>query len=117
MKRSPLVALPRASWKLLLIYDEAVLVRVRSWEWPWATLLMRSITQTGDPSGWIALGGALLASGGDGHDPDQEALAHADLLHDLRQLRPDRRQIRVGSCLRGQPLAYLSPGRKVRAAP
>src|SRR4051812_30847344 len=48
----------------LLVLDEALLRRVRAWEVPPLTRVMRYLTRLGDTSSWIVLGLVLLASGG-----------------------------------------------------
>jgi undecaprenyl-diphosphatase len=47
-----------------LAWDEAVLVRVRRWEKPALTPLMRFFTRCGDASSWVLLGLVLLSVGG-----------------------------------------------------
>ncbi len=50
----------------LLGYDTAILVRMRRWQMPRVTRLMRALTHLGDTASWVAMGLLLAASGGDG---------------------------------------------------
>lgn len=54
----------QATWKRVVSADEAILLRVRSWESAFMTQLMRKLTRMGDPSTWVAVGLALGAVGG-----------------------------------------------------
>lgn len=53
-------------WERLLSFDEAILLRVRRWEVPWATRVMLTTTKLGDATTWFAVGFALWAAGGEG---------------------------------------------------
>ena len=55
-----------SSWRWLLQADEALLRRVRRWEMPGITGLMRYLTRLGDTGSWVMVGLVLLASGGAG---------------------------------------------------
>jgi undecaprenyl-diphosphatase len=57
----------------ILQADAAILRRVRAWEVPGITRLMRTLTRLGDASTWVVLGLVLLASGG-------SAVRHGQLL-------------------------------------
>ncbi len=63
------VAAPPSYWKRLHKYDEAMLVRVRKWEVPWATKVMRAFTNVGNASSWWAMGLVLFAAGGNARRP------------------------------------------------
>ncbi|MHB8874414.1 MAG: phosphatase PAP2 family protein [Myxococcaceae bacterium] len=51
--------------KRFLALDEAMLIRVRRWELPPLTLVMRSFTRAGDASTWVLLALTLVLIGGD----------------------------------------------------
>ncbi len=63
------VAAPPSYWKRLHAYDEAILVRVRKWEVPWVTKVMRAFTNVGNASSWWAMGLVLAACGGSARRP------------------------------------------------
>lgn len=56
----------RTSLDRILLYDAALLVRMRRWHLPRLTRLMRALTHLGDTASWVAMGLVLAASGGDG---------------------------------------------------
>lgn len=56
----------RPSLERLLGYDAALLLRMRRWQMPRLTRLMRAFTHLGDTASWIAMGLLLAATGGDG---------------------------------------------------
>jgi undecaprenyl-diphosphatase len=63
------VEAPRNYWQRMLSYDRAILVRVRKWEVPWVTKVMRSLTTVGNASSWWTMGLALAACGGSARRP------------------------------------------------
>jgi undecaprenyl-diphosphatase len=56
-------------WKRMLSYDERMLVRVRKWEVPWITRVMRAFTNAGNASSWWVLGLGMFAIGGAARRP------------------------------------------------
>lgn len=56
----------RGNWQRILRADEALLRRVRSWELPWVTAMMRYLTRLGDAGSWVVVGSVLIASGREG---------------------------------------------------
>ncbi len=60
---------PRSYWQRMLAYDEAVLVRVRKWEVPWVTAVMRQLTSIGNAPTWWAIGLGMYAVGGTARRP------------------------------------------------
>lgn len=56
-------------WKRLHAYDEALLIRVRKWEVPWVTKVMRGLTSVGNASSWWVMGIGLAACGGSARRP------------------------------------------------
>lgn len=63
------VVQPRSYWQRVLSYDQAILVRVRKWEVPWVTRVMRALTMVGNASSWWTMGLALAACGGSARRP------------------------------------------------
>ncbi|HSI04182.1 MAG: phosphatase PAP2 family protein [Myxococcota bacterium] len=63
------VAAPPSYWKRLHAYDEAILVRVRKWEVPRLTKVMRALTNIGNASSWWVMGLGLMACGGSARRP------------------------------------------------
>lgn len=51
-------------WRRLLDLDRDVLVRVRGWEAPWLTPVMRAFTRAGDAVTYAAVAAALVLAGG-----------------------------------------------------
>lgn len=56
-------------FRRMLSYDERMLVRVRKWEVPWLTRVMRGFTTTGNASSWWIMGLAMFAAGGSARRP------------------------------------------------
>lgn len=56
-------------WKRVLSYDERMLVRVRKWEVPWVTRVMRGFTLAGNASSWWCFGLGMAAVGGSARRP------------------------------------------------
>lgn len=63
---SPRLAPGATVWRRVASFDERLLLAVRRRESRLMTPLMRSLTQLGDPAGWVVVGLALGLSGGDG---------------------------------------------------
>lgn len=57
----------RRPFERLLDIDALLLCRVRAWEVPRLTAIMRSLTHVGDTASWVTLGLLLFASGGQAH--------------------------------------------------
>jgi membrane-associated phospholipid phosphatase len=53
-----------ARWRRLLDLDRDVLVRVRTWEAPWLTPLMRAFTRAGDAFTHTVVAAAFILAGG-----------------------------------------------------
>jgi undecaprenyl-diphosphatase len=60
---------PLSYWQRMLSYDEALLVRVRKWEVPWVTRVMRTFTALGNAPTWWAMGLGRAAVGGSARRP------------------------------------------------
>jgi undecaprenyl-diphosphatase len=84
----------------LLRADEAILCRVRGWELPGLTRLMRTLTRLGDASTWVLLGGVLLASGG-------AAFRHGELLASGALLATALAQLLKRTCRRPRPTSGI----------
>jgi len=59
----------KSYWKRMLSYDEKMLVRVRKWEVPWITRVMRAFTAAGNASSWWVMGIGMAAVGGSARRP------------------------------------------------
>lgn len=57
---------PETVWQRLLSFDQRLLLSVRRLESRFMTRLMRTLTHLGDPAGWLLMGLALGAIGGEG---------------------------------------------------
>jgi undecaprenyl-diphosphatase len=96
----PTLSPPMRRVERLLQADEAILRRVRGWEVPGITRLMRTLTRLGDASTWILLGLVLLASGG-------SAVRHGELLAHGALIATGLAQLLKRTCRRPRPTSGI----------